>query len=209
MVAERMSPAAIAKSRTSTSEDVTEWLLSWSRGDQSALVQLMPSVYAELCRLAKSYLRREREGHTLETASLVHEAYLRLVDQRRVQWENRSHFYAVASQLMRRILMDHARRHHSAKRGGDSRRLAIDDLDQLPGASPRRWLELDEALQRLSLLDSTQGQIIEMHFFGGLTHEEIASVLGISVPTVNRRWRMARAWLYRHLTSDGGAIREN
>jgi RNA polymerase sigma factor (TIGR02999 family) len=175
--------------------DITRWLREWSQGDEAALDRLMPAVYGELRRLAAGRLRRERGDHTLETAALVHEAYLRLVEQAHVKWANRAHFLAVAARMMRRVLVDHARRRRYLKRGGAVRRLEIADLDEVP-ARGRDWLALDDALNRLAALDQVQSRIVEMHFFGGLTHEEIAAVLGVSVPTVVRRWRAARAWLY-------------
>jgi RNA polymerase sigma-70 factor, ECF subfamily len=180
------------------SADVTRWLQRWSQGDTHAFDTLLPLVYEELRRLASSRLSHERQDHTLGTSGLVHEAYLRLVDQRQVDWKCRAHFFAVSAQVMRRVLVDHARRRRRLKRGGEARRLDL-DVDLLPDAWNMDWLVLDQALHRLSAFDAEQGRIVEMHFFGGLTLEEVASVLGISVPTVVRRWRMARAWLYRYL----------
>jgi RNA polymerase sigma factor (TIGR02999 family) len=182
--------------------DVTTWLLSWSRGDEDALGHLMPVVYDELRRRAASCLRRERADHTLDAAALVHEAYLRLIDQRRARWKNRAHFFAIAARVMRRVLVDHARRRGYRKRGGEARLLTVEDLDQLPAGPSTDWLALDDALERLAAEDPEQGRIVELHVFGGLTHAEIAAVVGVSVPTVVRRWRMARAWLYRHLHGD-------
>jgi RNA polymerase sigma factor (TIGR02999 family) len=180
------------------SADVTRWLQRWSQGETQAFEALMPLVYEELRRLASSRLRRERRDHTLGTSGLVHEAYLRLVDQRQVDWKGRAHFFAVSAQVMRRVLVDYARRRRRVKRGGLARRLDL-DVALLPSSWNMDWLVLDQALLRLSSVDAEQGRIVEMHFFGGLTLEEVASVLGVSVPTVVRRWRMARAWLYRYL----------
>jgi RNA polymerase sigma factor (TIGR02999 family) len=178
--------------------DVTQWLQRWSHGEPHALETLIPLVYEELRRLASSRLRRERADHTLGTSGLVHEAYLRLVDQRQVDWKSRAHFFAVSARVMRRVLVDYARRRRRIKRGGEAHRLDL-DVALLPGDWNMDWLVLDQALHRLSSVDAEQGRIVEMHFFGGLTLEEVASVLGISVPTVVRRWRMARAWLYRYM----------
>jgi RNA polymerase sigma-70 factor (ECF subfamily) len=182
--------------------EVTEWLLRWSDGDRDALQRLMPLVYRELRRQASFQLRRERGDHTLETAALVHEAFLRLVDQQRCRWQSRAQFFAIAARMMRRILVDHARRRSYLKRGSPALRLVVDDMDQIPARSPHDWLALDEALARLAAQEPTQSQVVEMHFFGGLTHEEIAAVIGVSVPTVVRKWRLARAWLYRDLKED-------
>lgn len=187
---------------TAISGDVTRWLLCWSQGDEAALDQLFPLVYDELRRLAAARLRRERKDHTLEPLSLVHEAYLRLVDQQRTEWANREQFFAVSARIMRRVLIDHARRHVSSKRGGAAQRLAIENMDQLPAHRSSDWLDLDDALHRLADWDPEQSRIVEMHFFGGLTHEEISSALGLSVPTVIRRWRLARARLYRYLSGN-------
>lgn len=179
--------------------EVTQLLAAWGRGDQDALDRLMPVVYDELHRIADRALNRERTGHTLQTTALVHEAYLRLVNQRTAQVQNRAHFYAIASQLVRRILVDHARRRASAKRGADAPAVTLetDIADDTPAVDA---LALDEALTRLAVLDAQQSRIVEMRFFGGLTVEETADVLGISPRTVKRDWSMARAWLRRELS---------
>lgn len=175
---------------------VTRLLVAWGGGDPSALEELLPLVYQELGQLASSYLRRERRGHTLQTSDLVHEAYLRLVDQDRVQWRNRAHFFGIAAQHIRRILIDHARKHLAQKRGrGQS--LSLEDTPLLTAEQAPELLELDAALTRLAEVSPHQARVVEMRFFGGLTAEEIAEALDISVPTVTRQWRVARAWLYR------------
>lgn len=186
-------------------EDVTQLLVKWGEGDQEALERLMPLVYSELRRLAGSYLRRERQNHTLQPTALVNEAYLKLIDQRNAHWQNRAQFYGVAAQLMRRILVDHARQHKAAKRGGsDQQRLSITSAGQLGGkklsAEPALdLLALHEALQELAVIDPQQERIVELKFFGGLSIEETAEVLGIGHATVERDWKMARAWLRRKL----------
>ncbi len=186
-------------------ESVTQLLVDWSKGDETALEKLMPLVYSELRRLARNYLRRERPGHTLQPTALVNEAYLKLVDQRKAKWQNRGQFYGVAAQLMRRILVDHARRHQAAKRGGsDQQRLSITSADQLGGKQLARepavdLLALHEALNELAEIDPHQSRIVELKFFGGLSIEETAEVMGIGHATVERDWKMARAWLRRKL----------
>ncbi len=184
---------------------VTELLVDWGRGDRSALERLMPAVYAELHRLAEQHLARERTDHTLQATALVHEAYLRLVDQRSVRWQNRAHFFGIAAQLMRRVLVDYARRRDAAKRGDGARPLSLEEAaDQAP-SRPLDILDLDRALDRLAALDPQQGRLVELRFFGGLTVEESAEVLGVSARTVKRDWRAARAWLYRELHPEAGA----
>ncbi len=186
-------------------ESVTQMLVDWSKGDETALEKLMPLVYSELRRLARNYLRRERPGHTLQPTALVNEAYLKLVDQRKAKWQNRGQFYGVAAQLMRRILVDHARRHQAAKRGGsDQQRVSITSADQLGGKQLARepavdLLALHEALNELAEIDPHQSRIVELKFFGGLSIEETAEVMGIGHATVERDWKMARAWLRRKL----------
>ncbi len=184
---------------------VTELLADWQRGDQSALDRLMPAVYEELHRLAGRYLSHERSDHTLQATALVHEAYVRLVDQRSVRWQNRAHFFGIAAQLMRRVLVDHARRRDAVKRGDGARALSLEEADGQTPSEPLDILELDRALERLTALDGEQGRIVEMRFFGGLTVEESAEVLGVSPRTVKRQWRAARAWLYRELHREPGA----
>lgn len=185
---------------TPAADEVTALLHAWSAGDHAALDQLLPLVNDELRRLARAYLRRESHGHTLQTSALVNEAYLRLIDQRQVQWQNRAHFFGLAAQLMRRILIDHARRHQYAKRGGGAQRVSLDEAAAVTEARAAELLAVDEALEKLTALDARKGRIVELRFFGGLTEEETAEVTGISVPTVQREWRAAKAWLHRLLT---------
>lgn len=181
-------------------EGVTQLLVDWSNGDQKALDKLMPLVYSELRRLASNYLRRERAGHTLQPTALVNEAYLKLIDQKNARWQNRAQFYGVSAQLMRRILVDHARAHQAAKRGGsDQQRLSITSAGELAKGPELDLLALHEALQELATLDSQQERIVELRFFGGLSIEETAEVLGVGHATVERDWKMARAWLRRKL----------
>lgn len=181
------------------SQDVTRMLVDWSNGDQAALDKLLPLVNAELRQLARRYMRRESPGHTLQTSALVNEAYLRLIDQKHVQWQNRAHFFGIAAQLMRRILIDHARSHHYAKRGGGAIKVSLDEAAAVTEARAVELLAVDEALERLMAMDARKGRIVELRFFGGLTEEETAEVLGISTPTVQREWRAAKAWLRRML----------
>ena len=185
--------------RASGEPTVTELLAAWSAGDEHAMAALMPRVYDEMCHLAARYLRRERKDHTLETSALVHEAYLRLIDQQHVQWQSRVHFLGIAAQMMRRILVDHARSHLSAKKGGRIKSLSLDQALTLAPERAPELVAVDDALERLSVIDAQQTRIVELRFFGGLTSEEIACVLGVSVPTVTRGWRMARNWLYLEL----------
>jgi RNA polymerase sigma factor (TIGR02999 family) len=181
-------------------EGITQLLVDWSNGDQKALDKLMPLVYSELRRQASNYLRRERPGHTLQPTALVNEAYLKLVDQRNAKWQNRAQFFGVAAQLMRRILVDHARAHQAEKRGGsDQQRLSITSAGALAKEPALDLLALHEALNKLTNIDLQQGQIVELRFFGGLSIEEIAEVLHIGHATVERDWKMARAWLRREL----------
>jgi RNA polymerase sigma factor (TIGR02999 family) len=188
-----------------TSSDVTGLLLRWSEGDAGALDRLLPLIYAELRRIASRQLRGERQEHTLAPTALVHELYLRLVDQRRSTWHNRAQFFGLAAQLMRRILVDHARTQHAAKRGGSVTRVSLDELieDGLTGPNvpgpTADVLAIDEALDRLASLDGDQARIVELRFFTGLSVEETAHVLKRSARTVKREWRLARAWLYREL----------
>jgi RNA polymerase sigma factor (TIGR02999 family) len=170
----------------------------WKAGDQGALEELVPLVYKQLRDIARHHLQRERPGHTLQSAALVHEAYLRLVDQRPFDSENRAHFLAVASRLMRQILVDYARTHGAAKRGAD-RRVELDTSVVLPQVRSTDLVALDDALNNLTSLDEQQGRIVELRFFGGLSTEEIAAVLGISPSTVKRDWSVAKAWLIRHM----------
>jgi RNA polymerase sigma factor (TIGR02999 family) len=180
---------------------VTELLVRWKAGDQEALEALVPLVYEELRDIARYHLQRERPGHTLQSAALVHEAYLRLLDQRPFATENRAHFLAVASRLMRQILVDYARSHGAAKRGAD-RRVELDASLILPQEKSTDLVALDDALNDLATLDEQQGRIVEMRFFGGLATEEIADVLGVSESTVKRDWNVAKAWLTRQMRKD-------
>lgn len=186
-----------------TRRGVTDLLVAWSDGDPEALSELLPRVYDELRRLASAYLRRERPGHTLETGALVNEAYLRLVDQRRARWQSRAHFFGVAAQMMRRVLVDHARRNLYAKRGGGARRLSLDGTLDLSAERAPELVALDQALEELARVEPGKARLVELRIFAGLTHEEIAELLGVSVPTVSRGWRLARAWLYRELAGEG------
>lgn len=187
--------------RTS-STPVTKLLVRWREGDRAALEELMPLVYDELRRLASHYLRRERSDHTLQSTALVHEAYLRLAGGDAPQWQNRAHFFGVAAHIMRQILVEHARGHCAAKRGGNACKLALDDAVALPQQIDVDVVALDKALNELSNLDAQQGRIVELRFFGGLTIEDTSEVLGISPATVKRDWVTARAWLYRAMTGE-------
>ena len=182
--------------------EVTQLLMEWSDGNTAALKELMPLVYRELRRLARQYLKRERDGHTLQTTDLVHEAYLKLVDQHRVQWQNRTHFFGVAAELMRRILVDHARRHKRAKRGGGVPLVSLAQADRATPQTPVDMMALDEALTRLATVDERKARIVELRFFGGLEVKETAEFLKISTPTVMREWKMAKAWLHRELSNE-------
>jgi len=179
--------------------DVTQLLLDWRRGDPQALEELLPLVYDELHRLGRRYMAQEGAGHTLQPTALVHEAYLHLVDQQRVKWQSRAHFFAVAATLMRRVLLHHAERKHAAKRGGKLRDLTLDEVRDYESPPAVDLLSLDRALQELSALDERQGRIVELKFFAGFKVEEIAHVLEVSTATVKREWRMARAWLRHRL----------
>ena len=181
--------------------DVTRLLAAWSHGDAKALEDLIPLVYDELHRLAERHLARERSGHTLQPTAVVHEAYLKLVEQKRVSWKNRGHFFAVAAQAMRRLLVDHARRHQAAKRGGAVTLVALEAADAAVGPREADVIALDRALEKLAALDATQAKVVELRYFGGLTLDETADVLGSSPSTVGRAFRLAKAWLYRELSA--------
>jgi RNA polymerase sigma factor (TIGR02999 family) len=181
-------------------EDVTRLLVEWQHGNQQALDSLIPLVYQELRAIAGRYLSRESSGHTLQSTALVHEAYFRLIGQRRVRWQNRAHFFGIAAQMMRRILIDHARRQARDKRGGPAPTLSLDEALATPGMEADvDLLALDEALTSLARIDPRGARIIELRFFSGLTLEETAEVVGISAGTVKRDWNAARAWLYREM----------
>jgi RNA polymerase sigma factor (TIGR02999 family) len=182
--------------------DVTALLGDWSRGDRTALNQLLPLVYAELHRVAARQLRKERADHTLQPTALVHEAYIRLVDQRQVDWQNRAHFFGVAAQVMRRILVDHARRHGASKRGEGVRCVSIDEAREVAASDGMPVLALDQALDRLEQIDAELARIVELRAFGGLTIEEAAHVLSVSPSTAKRDWRTAKAWLNHELRSE-------
>ncbi len=184
------------------SGDVTGLLVDWSNGDAQALEKLAPLVYDELHRLARRYMRHERADHTLQATALVHEAFVRMVDQQRVQWRGSLHFTALAAQMMRRILVDHARSHRTEKRGGEVRRVSLDEAPELAADRATDVVELDSALEELTAFDPDLSKVVELRFFGGLGNEEIAEYLEISVPTVVRRWRLAKAWLYDRLSAD-------
>jgi RNA polymerase sigma factor (TIGR02999 family) len=185
------------------SREVTRLLGNWSRGDAQAREALMPLVYGELRRLAASYLRRERSDHTLQPTALVHEAYLRLVEQKNVQWQDKSHFFAITAQLMRRILVDHARGHLADKRGSGAPKVPLTEAIVMSQEQPAELLALHESLTRLATMDPQQGRIVELRIFAGLTVEETADVLGISPATVKRDWSMAKAWLLQEATKGG------
>jgi RNA polymerase sigma factor (TIGR02999 family) len=185
-----------------SSPNVTALLGDWSRGNRTALGQLLPLVYAELRRVAARQLRGERPDHTLQPTALVHEAYIRLVDQRQVDWQNRAHFFGVAAQVMRRILVDHARRHGANKRGQGVRCVSIDEAQDVAAPNEIPVLALDHALDRLAKVDVELTRIVELRAFGGLTIEEAAHVLGVSPSTAKRDWRTAKAWLSRELAPD-------
>ena len=187
---------------TPSQPDVTRLLLNWSEGDQASLDKLLPIVYQELRRLAQHYLRQERPDHTLQATALVHEAYLKLVDTRNVEWQSRAHFFAVAAQMMRHILVDAARQRRAHKRGG-GHKLPLDEAMSVPGETKEvNLIALDEALNRLAQIDPQQSRIIELRYFGGLSTEETAKALGVSPTTIKREWRVARAWLHREIRQD-------
>jgi RNA polymerase sigma-70 factor, ECF subfamily len=183
--------------------EVSQLLRAWSDGDRSALDKLTPVVYKELHRLARRYMRGERDGHSLQTTALVNEAYLRLVDYKKMQWQDRAHFFAVSAQVMRRILVEHARRHNQ-KRGGDVRHVALDEAAVLGAGKSADLVALDDALSALAELDPRKVRVVEMRFFGGLSVNEIAGVLKVSAVTVMRDWSTAKAWLYRALAGNDG-----
>lgn len=185
---------------TPSTHEVTQLLLDWSDGDHQAFDALMPLVYDELRQMAHRYMSRERSGHTLQTSALVNEAYLRLVDQKRVHWQNRAHFFAVAAQAMRRILVDHARKHRYAKRGGGAQKVSLDDVAVLSDERAGDLLALDEALKGLAAIDPQQSRVVELRFFGGLTIEETSEVMKLSVDMVKREWSTAKAWLFREMS---------
>lgn len=183
-------------------QEVTQLLVSWSNGDKNSLDELMPLVYDELRRLASSYMRKERPDHTLQTTALVNEAYLRLVDQRAVKWQNRAHFFAIAAQMMRRILVNHAKSRTRAKRGGHGVKVPLEEAAIFSDERAAEFLALDEALKALAAIDPRKSEVVEMRYFGGLTVEETAEVLRVHPNTVTHDWSLARAWLSRELSKE-------
>jgi RNA polymerase sigma factor (TIGR02999 family) len=190
---------------TRSPEDVTQLLVAWRNGDLQARDELMPLVYQELHRLAHQYMSRERPGHTLQTSALVNEAFLRLTDQRDVQWQNRAHFVGIAGQMMRRILVDYARKRGYAKRGGGACQVSLDEEFMVSEKRSADVVELDDALQSLARLDDRKSRLVELRFFGGLSIEETAEVLGVSPGTVMRDWTLAKAWLRREMSGTNPA----
>lgn len=188
--------------RSPAPDHVTQLLIDCSNGSQDAFKQLFPLVYEELRRLAHRYMTQERPGHTLQTTAVVHEAYLRLIDQKHVQWQNRAHFFAIASQMMRRILITHAQSHAYAKRGGGALKVPLDEAAVLSQERASDLIALDEALKGLTAIDPRRSQVVELRFFGGLSNEEIAEVLNISTNTVTRDWNVAKAWLHREMSKE-------
>lgn len=186
-----------------SSHEITQMLIELTDGNTEVVNRILPHIYDELRRLASSYLRRERSDHTLQPTALVHEAYLKLIDQKRVQWQNRAHFFGIAAQVMRRILMDHARKHGAEKRGGDAEKLPIEEeILIVSNGRSAELLALDDALEELAKMDPQKAKIVELRYFGGLSIEETAEVMGVSVPTINRQWRTAKAWLYGQIAND-------
>ncbi|HEY6121592.1 MAG TPA: sigma-70 family RNA polymerase sigma factor [Pyrinomonadaceae bacterium] len=182
--------------------ELTQLLIDCSDGSQPAYDQLFPLVYEELRRLAHRYMSRERPGHTLQTTAVVHEAYLRLIDQKHVQWQNRAHFFAIAAQMMRRILITHAQSHAYAKRGGGALRVSLDEAAIVSQERAGELIALDEALTALTVIDPRRSQVVELRYFGGLNNEEIAEVMKVSPNTVMRDWNVAKAWLYREMSKE-------
>lgn len=188
-----------------TTRNVTQLLVSWSDGNHAALDQLTPLVYDELRRLAGRYLRNERPDHTLQSTDLVHEAYLRMIDQQNVRWQSRAHFFGIAAQMIRRILVDHARRRHALKRGAAPVKLSLDEAVAAADQRDFDLMALDEALEKLAKFDPQQSRVVELRFFAGLSIEETAEVLSVSPATVKRDWTTAKAWLYRDLSRRSSA----
>jgi len=187
---------------TAPAHEVTQLLIDWSNGSQAALDRLIPLVDQELHRLAHHYMRRENAGHTLQTTALVNEAYLKLIDQKNVHWKSRAHFFALSAQLMRRILVDHARNRQYAKRGGGTQRITFDEALVVSSERGADLVALDDALSKLTSIDPRKGKVVELRFFGGLSVEETAEALQISAVTVMREWSMAKAWLYNSLNNE-------
>jgi RNA polymerase sigma factor (TIGR02999 family) len=187
--------------RPPNSLEITQLLVAWGKGDETALDQLIPVVYGELRRIAGNFMRRQNPGNTLQASALVNEAFLRLVDSNKVNWQSRTHFFAVSAQLMRRVLVDAARRRNSQKRGGDRLRVTLDDRIDVSNENETDLVALDEAMTRLAQLNPRHSRIVELRYFGGLTEEQVAETLSVSARTVRRDWSVARAWLYRELQS--------
>jgi RNA polymerase sigma factor (TIGR02999 family) len=187
---------------TPTSHEITQLLLAWSEGDKQALDRLVPLVYDELRRLARSYMRKERAGQSLQTTALIHEAYLRLIDANRAQWRDRAHFFGVAARLMRQILVARARERGCQKRGGGAQQVSLDEAMVIDERLDEDLVALDEALAELAEFDARKAQVVELRFFGGLTEKEIAEALDVSTETVRRDWRLARSWLRRKLSGE-------
>ncbi len=185
-----------------TQQEITARLIAWNGGDAAALDDVINAVYRELRRMADRYLRLEHPGHSLQPTALVHEAYMRLIDQTQVNWQNRAHFFGVAAQMMRRILVDHARTKQRDKRGGSARTLSLDEVLDVGKGRPADLVALDEALESLTGIDPRKGRVVEMRFFGGLSVEETAAVLDVSPQTVMRDWKLAKAWLYQEIKRD-------
>jgi len=190
-------------SENDSTPDVTRLLLDWGHGDRSALDSLLPLIYNELRRVAESYLRRDRPGHTLQATALVNEAFLRLIDQGQVNWQNRAHFFGAAANLMRQILIQHARANHAAKRGGERQKLYLDEAGDLAQSDDLDLIALDDALRDLEAVAPRQCRVVELRYFGGLDIEETAEALSISPATVKREWTMAKAWLRREISRRG------
>lgn len=183
--------------------EITELLVRWSKGSSTAFDDLVALIYPELRRLARRHMRQENPAHTLQTSALINEAYLRLVNQRDVAWQDRGHFFAVAAQVMRHILIDHARKHHVVRRGGGLQRVSLDETAVTSHERASEFVALDEALTKLAVVDARKSQIVEMKFFGGLTVEEVAEVMKLSPITIKREWRAAKAWLHLEITKPG------
>lgn len=187
---------------TTSQDNLTELLLDWSRGDKAALEKLTPLVYDEVRRIAHRFMLRERDGHTLQTTALVNEAYVRLLGQQQIDWNSRAHFFAVISQVMRHVLIDYARRRHYVKRGGsDAQRVSLEEASLMSDERAEELLVLDEALTKLAQMDARKAQVVELRYFGGLSLVETAEALDVSVMTVRRDWRAAKAWLYKAVQS--------
>lgn len=185
------------------SADITRMLIELTDGNKEVVNEILPLIYAELRKLAGNYLRRERGNHTLQPTALVHEAYMKLIDQKKVKWQNRSHFFGIAAQVMRRILMDYARQHKAEKRGGVGENISLEEeFVIIQDEKSHQLLALDEALEKLAKMDEMKAKIVELRYFGGLSVQETAEVLGVSEITVKRHWRMAKAWLYGQISSN-------